>query len=92
FEGRDVIVQAGAFAEHQFLSADYAQRTSDYPGIRGASGYAAPELHTENQTVAINDYLLRVQLPPAHEIRIRLEVKRFVNTPSYQLPWERISS
>lgn len=92
FGTRDLIIQAGAFGEHQFVSASYAQRTSDYPGAHGSGIYAAPELFTEDQTTAIDDNLLRVLLPPAHEIRLRLEIKRFVNKPSYQLPWERLTS
>ncbi len=91
FEARDVLIQAGAFGEHQFISATYLQRTSDYPGLQGSAGYAAPELQTEDHTITINDHLLRVQLPPATEIRLRLEVKRFFNTPSYRLPWERLT-
>ncbi|MBC8099185.1 MAG: hypothetical protein H7Y11_07060 [Armatimonadetes bacterium] len=91
FEARDVIIQAGAFGEHQFVSATYAQRISDYPGVHGPAGYAAPKLETTDQTVTVNDHLLRLQLPPATEIRLRLEVRRFVNTPSYCLPWERLT-
>ena len=92
FEAHEVIVQAGAFGEHQFVRATYAQRTSEYPGGHGGGMYTAPELHTEDQTLMVNDHLLWVVLPPAHEIRLRLEVKRFVNPPSYQLPWERLNS
>jgi len=91
FDARDVIIQAGAFGEHQFVSVTYTQRVSDYPGVQGPSGYAAPELHTESQKVMLDDFLLRVQLPPATEIQLQIEVKRFVNTPSYQLPWARLS-
>jgi hypothetical protein len=90
FEARDVLLQAGAFAEHRFMRATTTQRTSEYPGVHGPGGYAAPELRTEEQTVEIDDHLLRVQLPPATEIRLRIEVQRFVNTPSYRLPWDRI--
>ncbi len=90
FEAHDVIIQAGAFGEHQFISAKYEERTSEYPGVHGPTGYAAPELTSEARTITINDYLLRVQLPPASEIRLRLEIKRFANTPSYHLPWDRL--
>ncbi len=91
FEARDVIIQAGAFGEHQFISAEYEKRTSEYPGVHGPSGYAAPELSSETRTITINDNLLRVQLPPTTEIRLQLEMKRFANTPSYHLPWDRLS-
>jgi hypothetical protein len=91
FERRDVVIQAGAFGEHQFLNVSYDQRTSDFPGNQGASGYAAPPLTTTTQTVTVDDNLLRVQLPPNCEIHLKITIQRFVNTPSYALPWERLS-
>ncbi len=91
FESRDLLIQAGAFGEHTFISADYDSRVSDYPGNQGAAGYAAPDLKTELQHVEIDDSLLRVQLPPATEIRLTLHIQRFVNTPSYRSPWDRMA-
>jgi hypothetical protein len=90
FETRDVILQAGAFGEHRFISARYARRTSEYPGAQGPQGYAAPPLTTEDQTMNIHDSLLRVIMPPATELRLHLQIERFVHTPSYRLPWERL--
>jgi len=87
----DLLIQAGAFGEHTFISADYDIRVSDYPGMQGAAGYAAPALQTEAQHLPIGDSLLQIQLPPATEIRLKLSMKRFVNTPSYRLPWERMA-
>jgi hypothetical protein len=90
FESRDLIMQAGAFGEHQVLRATFAIRVSDYPGSQIADGYAAPALQTEERTLEIDDHLLRVEFPPACEIRLRLIVRRFVNKPSYQPPWDRL--
>lgn len=90
FDGRDLLIQAGAFGEHQFLSATYERRVSDYPGVQGPGGYAAPPLRTETQTVPVEDSLVRVKLPPATEITLTLAIQRHVNTPSYRLPWDRI--
>jgi hypothetical protein len=90
FEARDVLIQAGAFGEHQFIGATYAARVSDYPGVQGPGGYAAPDMQTEDRTIPMDDHLLRVQLPPATEIRLQLQIKRFINQPSYRLPWERL--
>jgi hypothetical protein len=90
FETRDLLIQAGAFGEHRFTSATYPTRTSDYPGVQGPAGYAAPPLQTQTITLEIEDTLLRVQLPPAHEIQLTIRMQRYVNTPSYQLPWGRL--
>lgn len=90
FEGRDLLIRAGAFGEHQFMRGTYDARVSAYPGVQGPQGYAAPPLETESQTVEIDANLLRVQLPPATELKIRLEVRRFVNTPSYHVDIEAL--
>jgi hypothetical protein len=90
FDQRSLLIQAGAFGEHQFLSATFEQRISDYPGVQGPGGYAAPALKTDNQTLVVDDNLLRVELPPATQIRLKLGIRRFVNPPSYSLPWKRV--
>lgn len=90
FGVRTLLIQAGAFGEHQFISATYEQRISDYPGVQGPGGYAAPPLQTETHTIPIDDSLLRVELPPTSEITLTLKVARHVNPPSYRLPWDRL--
>ena len=83
---RDVVIQAGAFGEHCFTAVDYTQRTSEYPGAQ--EDYDAPPLKTKSQHVAVDDKRLYVKLPPATEIVLDLQMQRFVNDPSYTLPWE----
>jgi hypothetical protein len=85
FQAQEVIVQAGAFGEHQFTTVEFETRVSEYPGIQ--TDYAAPPLRTETTTVEVNDKQLQVNLPPASEIVLNLSMQRFANTPSYQLPW-----
>jgi hypothetical protein len=82
FEGREVVLQAGAFGEHSFRSASYASRTSEYPG--GVYKYAAPPLETEQLEVEIEDKYFQVDLPPASEIVLELVMERYVNQPSYK--------
>jgi hypothetical protein len=88
FEQRELIIRAGAFGEHQFIRAHYDERTSAYPGAQGPQGYAAPPLQTRPCTLEVNASWLRVQLPPATEVRLRLDIRRFVNQPSYRMPSE----
>lgn len=61
FGARTLLIQAGAFGEHQFISATYEHRISDYPGVQGPGGYAAPPLQTETHTIPIDNSLLRVR-------------------------------
>lgn len=85
FHTREVIVQAGAFGEHRFTDVRYDVRTSDHPGEVGS--YAAPSVQCETRTVSAHDKRLRVRMPPATEIALGLGTERFVNRPSYDLPW-----
>ena len=82
---RSLIIQAGGFGEHHFVSADIMQRTSVYPGSQ--KEYAAPEMQMERQSVPIDDRFLQVDLPPATEITLELTMERHVNQPSYAGPW-----
>ena len=86
FESREVIIQAGAFGEHQFLSAAYEARISLYPAQSGS--YAAPDIATETKQVAVDDRFLQIQLPPATEITLDLATARFVNQPAISSPWK----
>jgi hypothetical protein len=85
FTTRTLIVQAGGFGEHRFTTATYDQRTSDYPGSQ--KRYAAPTLTTEPVTVTVDATRLTVELPPATTIHLELGMVRFVNDPTYALPW-----
>lgn len=87
FATRTVLIQAGGFGEHQFLSVDYEHRTSDYPGVQ--KSYSAPPVTSSPETLAIDDRYLQVVLPPATEIRLDLRMERYVNTPAYDLPWSQ---
>ena len=87
FAMRRLIIQAGGFGEHRFTTAAYEERTSDYPGSQ--KRYAAPQLATVPTTVAVDTSTVQVELPPAMMIRLELGMKRFVNDPSYALPWDQ---
>ncbi len=83
---RAVIVQAGGFGEHQFTSVAYDERTSVYPGSQ--KEYGAPPLTTATDIAQVDGQWLQVALPPATCIRLELGLARYVNQPSYALPWD----
>ncbi len=87
WEERSVIVQAGAFGEHQIISVSYEERTSEYPG-RVAS-YAPPEMQSRQRTIAVEQPWLQVHFAPATEITLELALARFVHQPSAAFPWQR---
>jgi hypothetical protein len=82
---REVIVQAGAFAEHCFTSVRYGERISDYPGSPWS--YHAPPLEVEARETRVDAPWLRVVLPPGTQIRLDLGMQRYVGLPTYCPPW-----
>jgi len=67
---RSLIMEAGAFGEHEFMEAEITELAGD------------PEV------VHIGGKWLAVDLAPASVVTLKLKMKRFVNEPRYQLPWE----
>jgi hypothetical protein len=84
-QARTVLIQAGALGEHHFVAARYPVRTNRYPGPIGS--YAASALETRVEIQAIDDRYLHVQMGPASELTLDLEMRRFVHQPSYREPW-----
>ena len=70
-DGRNLIVQAGAFGEHRFLQ------------VCQQAGAAAPAA----TSTAINGKHFEVELPPSAAIRLHVGLERFVNRPTYAFPW-----
>ncbi|MCZ6678544.1 MAG: hypothetical protein O7E52_15005 [Candidatus Poribacteria bacterium] len=65
-EGRTVVVQGGAYAEHQLISA-----TAD------------------DQVLTLDRSAFTVQLAPGAGSRIVIQMKRYVNQPTFAFPWNR---
>lgn len=79
---REVVVQAGTFAEHRFESVRYtvACDPTVYPG---AVAYAPPQLSTALRVAEIGGPHVLVHLPPNTQIHLTLTTSRYVNTPCY---------
>ena len=69
---RDVIVQAGAYGEHQFLEAKYQ---------------AKADANAAEKSLRVNAARVEVHLPPRSQITLDIATKRFANKPSYAFPW-----
>ncbi|HUU22873.1 MAG TPA: hypothetical protein VM389_10095, partial [Phycisphaerae bacterium] len=66
-DARTVLVQTGAYAEHQCLTV-------------------TPE---GGKAIAVNGTLFAVKLAPGTGQRLRVTMKRYANTPTLGLPWDR---
>ena len=85
YESRIVLLQAGGFGEHQFETVRYSKRTSDYPGPQQA--YQSPVVEQTTEEATVDDVYLQVELPPSTRIELEISTARYVNEPSYKLPW-----
>ena len=90
FESRSVIVQGGAFGEHQFGRVTFEQRIDKDPIQPDFFTRTPPKL--ESRAVTVDRKFFQVDLPPATGMTLDVQTRRFANRPSYAFPWhgERI--
>ena len=90
---REVLLQAGAFGEHCFTRVAYQQRrpiSAEEAGVghTHATQYQQTvQEQLEDKTVAVQGRHFTVCLQAGAAIRLDLGMERFVNKPSYALPW-----
>ena len=77
FETRNLIVQAGAYGEHEFTEVRFKEQSKDVNGEK---------ILTE-RSVMVNKKYFAVELPPSTSIRLDIGTRRFVNKPTYAFPW-----
>ncbi|HUR07086.1 MAG TPA: hypothetical protein VM347_31390 [Nonomuraea sp.] len=79
---RRVVVQAGAFGEHDIDRAVVTGAEPGYPG--DPRSYTAPPITEAEREVAVGGPRLLVELPPGRRIRLDLHTTARVRTPSHQ--------
>ena len=85
FNTRTVVLQAGGFSEHRFESVRYDKRASDYPG--DGQAYQSPPVEKTAGETEVASELLQIELPPSTRIKLDITTARYVNRPSYRMPW-----
>ncbi|HZT28869.1 MAG TPA: hypothetical protein VFA33_03230 [Bryobacteraceae bacterium] len=85
FETREVIVQGGAFGEHQFTRVKYQVRTDPEP--LQPDHFARPAFTLAERSVDVNRKFFAVRLAPGTGLTLELGMRRFANRPSYAFPW-----
>ncbi|MBT4484224.1 MAG: hypothetical protein HOC71_11185 [Candidatus Latescibacteria bacterium] len=76
FDSRTVIVQAGAFGQHEFTGVRYQEHNESDNNIT-----------TQDKFLSVNGKHFIVELSPASAIKLDIGIRRHVNTPSYDFPW-----
>ncbi len=83
---RNVIVQAGAFGEHQVSEVRYGGQSREGLPSNPASAARAEWPATEN-VLRVDEKYFSVHLPPSSSVRLDIVMRRFVNRPTYAFPW-----
>jgi hypothetical protein len=91
FAVRELIVQAGAFAEHEltlvrYSSIEQIDETLIYPGAQQTDAATPRAALREEVAVSVNGRYLAVRLHPATSIRLAIGLRRYVYTPSARFP------
>lgn len=74
---RNVLVQAGAFGEHQFTEVKFWEESHNNTG----------KFSQQEKTISINGRYFAVQLPPSTTIVLDIGTRLFANRPGYAFPW-----
>ena len=85
-ETRSLIVQAGAFGEHEFTEVGFEEEVLSYEGPQPGLRIEA-ERTTSRTAAAVNAKHFAVELPPSTSIRLDAGMHRLANDPSYRFPW-----
>ena len=83
---RNLIVQAGAFGEHQFTEVRFQEESQPELEKAPYTWLRSPYERTEKAAKLDSKYLA-VELPPNTAIHLDLGISRFMNDPSYAFPW-----
>ena len=87
---RQVVVQGGAYGEHQFTQVRYgARQQSKEPGSHATEQQYRAQVanEIEERAVSVDDRCFSVRLQPGAQVRLDLGMRRFANQPTYALPW-----
>ncbi len=87
WQRRSVIVQAGAFAEHDIRTVRYtACRDGSWIGDLYDYGHQQPVITEES--LSVNDPWVRVELPASTRVRLTLAITLRANAASYRTPFD----
>ena len=80
-ESKELIIQAGAFGEHQFTDVQYGH------SIKGETNSSNDQV----KSISIQGKYVKIDLPPSTSILLEMGMDRFSNDPSYRFPWHNMS-
>jgi hypothetical protein len=84
-ESRAVVVQAGAFGQHEFMSVSY---DGAEPGWAGSdTEYISRDVRITSATAEVGGPWLEVRLPAGTQVTLTLRLRTGARLPSLRTPW-----
>ncbi|NND07648.1 MAG: hypothetical protein HKN87_14830 [Saprospiraceae bacterium] len=91
FRSRKLIIQGGAYGEHQFLSVEYQHVADIQPPARNLrnprNGVVDQAVSLSNRT--LNATAFAVDLAPGSGSKLKVSIRRNASQPTYHFPWNR---
>jgi hypothetical protein len=84
---RAVVVQAGAYAEHDIETAGYTRAAPGSPGKH--TEYISHDVEMTGREIVVGGPWLDVELPPGTEVTLTLRLRLWVRVPAARTPWDR---
>ncbi len=85
-ERRRVIVQAGAFGEHQVVTVAYTRQSREDLG-RNPATWQRQDWPLSEASVPVDGKYFAVNLLPSTSVKLDIRMRRFANQPTYAFPW-----
>jgi hypothetical protein len=85
-EARTVVVQAGAFAEHDIETAGYTWTAPGWTGTH--TEYISHDVEITGRETAAGGLWLDAELPPGTEVTLTLRLRLRVRVPPARTPWD----
>ena len=83
---RTVVVQAGAYAEHDIETAGYTRAAPGWAGQH--TEYISHDVEVTGREIAVGGPWLEVELPPGTEVMLTLRLRLRVRVPAARTPWD----
>ena len=83
---RHLIVQTGAFGEHQIVAVRHESQERKGLGANPAT-WQRQDWPLSESSAPVDDRYFAVDMPPSTTIKLDIKMRRFANRPTYAFPW-----
>lgn len=87
-ETRALVLQGGAFAEHEIVSVEFDSFDSDWAG--SFYDFVGSDVRPETQSMEVGGRYLRIDLAPNTRIRLTVALRMRAHHQTYSAPWDTV--